>query len=111
MNVPIWVAWIVVAVFSAISIILLIGKGSFLIAGYNMLSKEEKQRYNIRRLCRVMGGGTGVISVILGIASYYRFEMPVAISWIIPWGLLGTIAVMLILVNTICGRKPSATDE
>jgi hypothetical protein len=102
MNTPIWAPWLVVALFSITSIILLTGKGSFLIAGYNMMSITEKQKYNEKRLCRVMGGGLGVISIMLGIATIYRFEMPAAIAWFIPWGLFGVIAVMLILANTIC---------
>ncbi len=105
MNTPIWVPWTVVAILVIISVILLIGRGSFLIAGYNMLSKEKKQRYNTKRLCRVLGSGTSIISVILGIATYYRFEIPATISWIIPWGLFGTIAVVAVLANTICRKK------
>lgn len=105
MNTPIWVPLLVVAILVMISIILLTGKASFLIAGYNMLPKEIKQKYNTKRLCRVVGGGSSVIAVILGVATFYRFEMPPAISWIIPWGLFATIAVVAILAHTICWRK------
>lgn len=106
MNTSIWVPIIVVAILVIISIILLMGKASFLIAGYNMLPMEIKQKYNTKRLCRVVGCGSSVIAVILGVATFYRFEMPPAISWIIPWGLFGTIAVVAILTNTICWKKP-----
>lgn len=105
MNTPIWVPWTMVAILAIISVILLMGRGSFLIAGYNMLSKEKKQRYNTKRLCRVLGSGTSVISIILGIATFYRFEMPTNISWIIPWGLFAIIAVVAVLANTICWEK------
>lgn len=105
MNTPIWVPLIFVVILSIISIFLLIGKGSFLIAGYNLLPQEKKQKFNTKKLCRVVGGGTSILSVILGIATFYRFEMPPAIAWIIPWGLFGTIAVVAVLVNTICWEK------
>ncbi len=105
MNTPIWVPLIVVAILVIISIILLMGKGSLMIAGYNLLPKEIKLKYNTKRLCRVVGCGTSIISVILVVATFYRFEMPVAISWIIPWGLFGTIVVVAVLANTICWKK------
>ena len=105
MNTSKWVPWSTVFILCIISIVLLLGKGSFLIAGYNLLPKERKQKYNEKRLCRVVGGGTSVIAVILGIAAFYRFEMPAVISWIIPWGLFGTIAVVAILADTIFRRK------
>lgn len=38
-----------------IAIVLLTGRGSFLIAGYNTLSKEEKEKYDVKALCRFMG--------------------------------------------------------
>lgn len=111
MNAPIWIPWILVAILVIVSIILLKGKGSFLIAGYNLLPKEIKLNYNTKRLCHVVGGGTSIISAILVIATLYRFEMPSPISWIIPWGLFVTIAVVGILACTICKRKPTLPKE
>ncbi len=111
MNAPIWVAWAVFTLCAVISVVLLAGKGSFLIAGYNMMNGEEQRQYNERRLCRVMGGGLGGLTVILGIATLYRFEMPTGIDWIIPWGLFGTVAVMLVLAHTFCKQMPSENDN
>ena len=37
-------------------IIILIGKGDNLIAGYNTASKEERSQYNIKRLRGLIGG-------------------------------------------------------
>ncbi|MCL2081822.1 MAG: DUF3784 domain-containing protein [Oscillospiraceae bacterium] len=105
MDVPIWVSWATVALFAVLSSILLMGKGSFLIAGYNTKSKEHKAKYNAKKLCRVVGCGLSIITVIMGVGTYYEFELPLAIDWLIPWGYLGTIAVILILANTICGVK------
>ena len=96
-----WI-WILVAVCAILSVVLLFGKGSFLIAGYNMLSKERKAQYDEKRLCRVVGGGLGVITVILGTAALFDFELPSALSWMIPWGLFATIAVVMVLAETVC---------
>lgn len=37
------------------ALLLLSGRGTFLISGYNMLSKEEKSNYNEKALCRAVG--------------------------------------------------------
>lgn len=108
---PIWVCWIIVAALVVISIVIVAGKADFLIAGYNTSSREEKGKYDAKRLRRVVGCGMGVSAVILGIATFYHFEMPAAISWLIPWGLLGTIAMIEVLAVTICRKKPRAGDE
>lgn len=106
MNASLWIPIILMVILAIISISLLLGKASFLIAGYNMLPKEIKQKYNTIRLCRVVGCGTSVCLCILGIATFYRFEMPLAIAWIIPWGLFATIIIVAILTNTVCWKKP-----
>ncbi len=41
--------------FVILGIILLAGRGARLIAGYNTMSKEERERYDERALCRFMG--------------------------------------------------------
>ncbi|UOB20887.1 DUF3784 domain-containing protein [Macrococcus armenti] len=51
---------IVVILFLLIGIYMLTGRGSFLIAGYNMMSQKQKQKYNEKRLCRF----TGVMIII-----------------------------------------------
>lgn len=51
---------IVAILFLLIGIYMLTGRGSFLIAGYNMLPQEQKQKYNEKRLCRF----TGVMIII-----------------------------------------------
>ena len=96
------VCWIVAIMLIILSLFLFFGKGSFLIAGYNTSSKEKKSRYNERRLCFVVCCGMFILAIFLGLAAYYRFEMPSAISWIIPWGIIGTLVVVIILANTLC---------
>lgn len=41
--------------FIILGVILSMGKCSFLIAGYNTMSKEQKQKYDELALCRFMG--------------------------------------------------------
>jgi hypothetical protein len=48
-----------------ISMTLRSGRGAFLISGYNMLSKEEKEKYNEKALCRYIGNMLLLIDVLL----------------------------------------------
>ena len=47
---------IVGATLVILGILILIGKGDNLIAGYNTSSKEERAKYNIKRLRGLIGG-------------------------------------------------------
>jgi len=104
MNVPTWVAWILVVILALVSIVIFMGKAPFLIAGYNTSNQETKNKYNINTLSKVGGGGLGVLTSIVALSVLYNFELPSAISWLVPWGILCTITLMLILGNTICKK-------
>ena len=47
---------ILAVLFLIMGIIVLIGKGDNLIAGYNTASKEERSQYNVKRLRGLIGG-------------------------------------------------------
>ena len=47
---------IVAAVLVIMGVVILIGKGDNLIAGYNTASKEERAKYNVKRLRGLIGG-------------------------------------------------------
>ncbi len=59
-NGPDWIMWVVFAIFALMSIVLFTGRGANLIAGYNTASKEEKSKYDEKKLCRVTGVGMSV---------------------------------------------------
>ncbi len=63
-----------------ITVIFLMGKGGFLIAGYNTMTKEQQEKYDIKRLCKFMGKVclvADVYIVILLIATIFN------ITWLI----------------------------
>ena len=45
----------VIAIFLGLAILLLRGKGASLIAGYNKMTKEEKEKYDSKALCKSTG--------------------------------------------------------
>jgi hypothetical protein len=105
MNGPMWLGWAVVCVTAVLSIVLIMGKGSSLIAGYNTASNQEKEKYDRKKLGYVSGFGLGLITIIMMISLSYRFELPLSIQWLMPWGYLVTIAVIAVLGNTVCRKK------
>lgn len=48
-------AILTIGLFILLGIILSMGKGSFLIAGFNTMTKEEKEKYDAVSLCKFMG--------------------------------------------------------
>lgn len=101
--------WILTGLFAVLSIVLLSGRGSFLIAGYNTADKEEKAKYDEKKLCRVMGAGMAVITAILLLCTLYEFDLPRGLRWILPAGIFGVVIFLVIATNTICRtRTPAA---
>lgn len=99
-----WIIWLVFALLAVLSIVLLSGHGENLIAGYNTASPEDKEKYDKKKLCRVMGVGLAVIAVLLLIMAILISSLP---SWFIVVFLAVVIVdciVMIVLANTICKR-------
>lgn len=62
--------------FLALGIFLFYGKGSWLIAGYNTASEEDKAKYDKKKLCKGVSVITLVVSVMMYVTAYlaYRVE-------------------------------------
>lgn len=61
------IVWIVFGIFAVISIILFSGHGSWFISRYNTASKEERKKYDEKKLCWTMGIGMSIIAIIAGV--------------------------------------------
>ena len=90
------------------SILLLTGRGAFLIAGYNTASPAEKAVYDEKKLCRITGGGVLVIGILVLIMAFLgeSLSRPFVIAATIIT-LLDTI-VMVWLCNSPWVRSASA---
>ena len=96
--------YIVIAIILVIfGVIILIGKGDFLVAGYNTASKEKKQKINVKRLRLVIGGFLIIVALTLSLPFLIGNEENTRMITII------TIVVMtivcLLLANTWCIKK------
>ena len=103
-NGPYWIMWGVFALLAVISIVLLSGRGAWLIAGYNTSGKAEKAKYNEKKMCRIMGVGMAVLAVFVFIMAMWGNVLPAYFVYIFLAVTLIDTAVMIILTNTICKK-------
>lgn len=89
---------------AVLSIVLISGHGSWLISGYNTASKEEKEKYNEKKLCRIMGTGMSVIAILILMMGLFENVLPAFFVYIALGIILADVMVMIVLGNTI-GRK------
>ena len=101
---PDWVVWIVFVIFVVLSIVLLSGHGSWVISGYNTASKEEKEKYDEKKLCRTMGVGMSVIAVLILIMGLFENVLPAFFVYIALGIILVNVVVIIILGNTLCRK-------
>lgn len=99
------IEWSMAALFAVLSIILLSGRGAFLIAGYNTASKAERAMYDEKKLCRVMGSGMGAIAILMSIVASFGYDKSTWTIALMSVGIIVIVIVMLILCNTICKSK------
>jgi glucan phosphoethanolaminetransferase (alkaline phosphatase superfamily) len=93
---------IVALVCAVMGILVLIGKGDNLIAGYNTASKEERERYDIKRLRGLIGGLMIVLAPLLLLM--IRKESMASI-WSFCAIVLVLCLVVILLANTWAKKK------
>ena len=94
------ILWIVFSLLLVISIILLSGHGSILIAGYNTASKKEKERIDQKKLCRIVGAGLLPIAVLVLIMAIFLDTLPSFFVYIFVFFTLLDAVLIVILANT-----------
>lgn len=88
-----------------LGIVILMGKGDFLIAGYNTAKKEKKERVNVQRLRWVIAGLLFMITLILSIPCLIGAEDNVMANLLVPIFAIFVTIVAVILANTWCMKK------
>ena len=91
-----WIVWIVFVIFAALSITLLSGHGSWFISGYNTATKEEKEKYDEKKLCRTMGIGMSIIAILALIMGVLENILPAFFVYIALGIILIDVAVIII---------------
>ena len=94
---------IIVAIILAImGVLILIGKGDNLIAGYNIASKEERAQYNIKRLRGLIGG---LLIALAPMMFLLNGENTMAATWSFVALVFVLCIVVVILANTWAKKK------
>ena len=81
-----------------VAIVLFIGKGDFLIAGYNTASKEEKEKCNIKRLRLIMGSCFILLGTLLVFMDTIGLGLFMAATLLL-------VIMTIILANTWAKKK------
>ncbi len=103
-NGPDWILWVVSGIFAIISIVLISGHGANLIAGYNTAGKEEKSKFNTKKLCRVVGTGMAVITIMILVMAIGEATLPASFATIFLVITVVDCVAVLVLANTICKK-------
>ena len=101
---PDWIVWIIFVIFAVLSIILLSGHGSWFISGYNTASKEEKEKYDEKKLCGTMGIGMSVIAILILIRGLFENILPAFFVYIALGIIVVDVVVIIILENILCKK-------
>ena len=99
-----WIGWSVFVIFAVLSIVLLSGHGSWFISGYNTASKEEKKKYDEKKLCRTMGVGMSIIAILVLIMGLLENILPAFFVYIALGIIVVDVVVIIILENTLCKK-------
>ena len=77
----IWIMWVIVAIAIIATIILLTGKGSMLVSGFNTKSLEERAKYDKEKVSKQTGLLMIFVDVgLLALTSYIQFRAIPAIQ-------------------------------
>jgi len=96
------IVYIFAALFLIMGILIIIGKGDKLIAGYNTASEEERAAYNIKRLRTLVGG----LLVVLAPMMFLLGQESMAASFSFVAFTLVACIVVVILANTWAKNRP-----
>lgn len=93
---PDWIVYIGFVILAVLSIIL--------ISGYNTATKEEKAKYDEKKLCRTMGIGMSVIAILILTMGLFENVLPSYFAYIALGIIFVDVTVIIVLGNTICRK-------
>ena len=96
-----WIIWVGFVIFLVISIMLLSGHGSWFISGYNTASKEEKAKYNEKKLCKTTGFGMAVLTLVMGL---FEDVLPASFAYISLGIIFVDILLVIVFCNIVCRK-------
>lgn len=104
-NGPSCILYVVGGLFLILTVVLLSGKGAWLVAGYNTASKEEREKYNAKKLSRTVGAGFSVLTAMIFIMAIFENVLPASFAYVFLAITMADVIVLLVLCNTVCKEK------
>lgn len=101
---PDWIVYVGFIILAILSIVLISGHGSWFISGYNTASKEEKAKYNEKKLCRTTGIGMSVIAILILTMELFENVLPAFFAYMALGIVLADVVIIIVLGNTICRK-------
>lgn len=98
-----FVVIILTLVFAFMGVVFAMGKGAFLIAGYNTSTDEEKAKYDEKKLCRCFSVFCLAIAAVIAITGWVNTE-EFALFFSLPI-MIGLVVSIAIASNTYCKKK------
>ena len=80
-----------------LALVVLFGKGDFLISGYNTASEEEKAKYNMPRLRLLVSSMVIFVSIGISVAAFLEFDE-------VDMSVFAAVVVALSVVSTFLTR-------
>lgn len=103
-----WIIGPLDALFAVFAVFLFTGKGSFLIAGYNTASAEEKAKYDAKKLGRV----TGILLLVAaGLISLPLVFHNTTVTLIMPVLVVAAALATVFYANTYCKKKQPTSES
>jgi hypothetical protein len=90
----------IVMIFAILGVVFYLGKGAFLIAGYNTMSKEKKSKIDEKSLCKFMGKSMFVLAFgafLMGLSDIIEQSIVDIIGLIL---FFSTLIFIIIYTNT-----------
>lgn len=103
------VPMIVIGVFILFGFIFINGKGDFLIAGYNTMSREEREKHDMVAVCKFMGKMMFALAFSM---VFWVVSEVYGIEWLFHIGLILFIAIVIfMLIYTNTGNRFKKQDR
>ncbi len=103
-NGPMWITWVALALLVIMTIVLLSGKGSGLVAGFNTMSKEEQDQYDAKKLSRVVGYGFIIIDLMIFVMILGENVLPAWFAYVVVAVILLDVIGIILIGNFLCKK-------
>ena len=93
----------VAAILLIVGIIILVGKGDNLIAGYNTATKQEREEYDVKRLRCLVGG----VLIILAPMTFFLLGEETMMATLSYIALTFILCIIVVILANIWAKKKS----